>query len=251
VAGKNSIPFEPAGIGDVLTVTISVLGQGLLDNPETRSVLKLWAEEVKNPTLENLLWRQRTGWRNINEIFGRKDRAGVVNAVINGLTAGTVEVLEGTLANPTKLLIKAGNDGDNSLTRTVLDISLMEGCSSWPNIVPAFEKLILDINPQVNFQSTVVQQLLETVPDSLKSALLDIPEVVLTMQDLREGEIATLKSKLTVENRSKFGTKMVREFETALKFWEQTYADALKVTKPNYYYRDLATLLSEAKKKGS
>ena len=89
------------------------------------------------------------------------------------------------------------------------------------------------------------------MPDSLKSALLDIPEVVLTMQDLRDGEIATLKSKLSVENRVKFGTKMVREFETALKFWEETYADALKVTKPNYYYRDLATLLSEAKKKGS
>ena len=174
-----------------------------------------------------------------------------MNAVINGLAAGTVEVLEGTLASPTKLLIKSGNNGESSLTRTELDIDLMEGCSSWPNIVPAFEKLILNIDSLVNFQSTVVQQLLETVPDSLKSALLDIPEVVLTMQDLRDGEIATLKSKLSVENRVKFGTKMVREFETALKFWEETYADALKVTKPNYYYRDLATLLSEAKKKGS
>lgn len=250
-AGKNSVQFEPAGTGDVLTVTITICGQGLLDNPETRSILKLWAEEVKNPTEESLLWRQRTGWRNINEIFSRKDRAGVVNAVINGLAAGTVEVLEGTLASPTKLLIKSGNNGESSLTRTELDIDLMEGCSSWPNIVPAFEKLILNIDSLVNFQSTVVQQLIETVPDSLKSALLDIPEVVLTMQDLRDGEIATLKSKLSVENRVKFGTKMVREFETALKFWEETYADALKVTKPNYYYRDLATLLSEAKKKGS
>jgi len=251
VAGKNSIQFEPAGIGDVLTVTISVLGQGLLDNPETRSILKLWAEEVKNPTLENLLWRQRTGWRNINEIFGRKDRAGVVNAVINGLAAGTVEVLEGTLANPTKLLIQAGNNGDSSLTRTVLDINLMEGCSSWPNIVPAFEKLILNIDSLVNFQSTVIQQVLETVPESLQTQLIEIPQVVLTMQDLREGEIATLKSKLNAENRIKFGTRIVREFETALKFWEETYPDALKVTKENYYYHDLATLLSEAKKKGS
>jgi hypothetical protein len=51
---KNTqLEFSPTGDSDVLTVNINLIGQGLLDNPETREILLSWAQAVENPLVDD------------------------------------------------------------------------------------------------------------------------------------------------------------------------------------------------------
>lgn len=248
MVGDNSIEFTPTGLGDVLTININMIGQGLLDNPETRSVLKLWSEEVKNPQTESLQWRQRTGYKTINEIFGPRDRAKAVNAVIRGLAGGAIQVTEGTLENPTKLLFVVGDVGADGLVRTELELDLIEGCSSWPSIVPAFEQLVLTVDGLVSFQSRIVENLIKFTPSSLAKEDSEVPGVVLTMQDLRDSEIKKLKANLAPEIRKNYQSTVVQKFESALRFWEETFTSALQADLPaGCFYRTLEVVIAKAK----
>ena len=248
--GDNSIEFTATGLGDVLTVNINMIGQGLLDNPETRGVLQSWSKAVRTPEDESLQWRQRTGYKTINEIFGPRDRAKAINAVILGLAGGAIRVAEGTLENPTKLVLEVEDAvGAKALYHTQLELDLIVGCSSWPNIVPAFEQLVLGLDTLVNFQYRVVEKLMKFTPSSLASEDSEVPEVLLTMQSLRNSEINKLKENLAPAKRSLFQSTVVQNFESALRFWEDTFTSALKADLPaGCYYRTLETVIAESKK---
>ena len=140
--------------------------------------------------------------------------------------------------------------GAKDLLYTQLELDLIVGCSSWPNVVPAFEQLVLRLDTLVNFQSRVVEKLMKFTPSSLAGEDSEVPAVLLTLQGLRDSEIKKLKENLGPEKRKLFQTSVVQNFESALRFWEDTFTSALKADLPaGCFYRTLETVIAQSKQR--
>ena len=244
IIGRTTVKFTASGVGDTLRVNINLIGQGLLDNPEVRDIFQVWANAVVNPSPEKLFWRQRTGFQKIGQIFGPTDRERVVSALIRGLAGGLVEVVDGTLANPTLISIRPDDPTiTGALVDTKLEISNISGFSSWPNVIPAFERLVLSVDPSADFRADIIEALLTHVPELLTRGDVAIPQVLYEMENLRSGEIERLRAAL--QDQSAYGAIAIRSFETALSFWEDTFPRSLHVEIDGGYFRSIHAAMAK------
>lgn len=212
--------------GDVLTVNVNAVAQGLLDNSEIREILNHWVGALVNPNEQKLPWRQRRGFKDLDRLLSDEDRERVVSALLMGLIGETIEVVEGTIENPTKVRILTGSkNAPSSLTETVVDIEPLDGFSSWPMFVAGYERLILSIDPQTTMQHQVVERFLKYIPEQAQT---DAPVISKNFRDvvaLRETEIEKLR--LRLEDRDRWAELAVQRYESALLFWERTFSSVM------------------------
>ena len=231
---KNSLEFIPTGLGDTIRVNINMIGQGLLDNPEIKSILRAWVSELSNPMDEGLIWRQRLGYQNVGRIFDVDDRDKVVAAIVRGLANGQIQITEGTVQKPKKLRILHSNPIQSDLIDTFIDVLPMGELSPWPNVVNGFEKLILDINANTDFRAEVVETLnvsgaaKKNSDDSVpKFELTQIPEILYELVELQKSELVMITADL--DNSAIFGADWMRSLNSSQEFWAKTFDKALDV----------------------
>jgi hypothetical protein len=231
---KNSLEFIPTGLGDTIRVNINMIGQGLLDNPEIKSILASWVSELSNPMDEDLIWRQRLGYKNVGRIFDVDDRDKVVAAIVRGLANGQIQITEGTVQNPKKIRIRHSNPIQSDLIDTFIDVLPMGELSPWPNVVNGFEKLILEINEDNDFRAEVVETL--NVSGAAKKSsdgyapkfeLTQIPEILYELVELQKSELVKIDSDM--KNSKSFGADWMRSLSSSEEFWAKTFDKALDV----------------------
>jgi len=242
----NSLEFIPTGQGDSIRVNINMIGQGLLDNPEIKEILRSWIAELHDPMSEGLIWRQRIGYDNVGKIFDAENRDNVVAAVVRGLVRGLVEVVDGTVEHPKRLRILNANKDKASLVDTFVDLEPMGSLSPWPNVINGFEKLILSINQSVDFRADVVEGLnvagVRATKTNAGFALTKIPDALYSLVELQASELQKIEHDL--ETPSVFGQEWLRILILAKEFWSTTFNKALDVKISAGQYADIRTAMA-------
>ena len=249
----TNILFTPTGDSDVLTVNMNMIGQGLLDNPETREILQRWNDAVNSTKDEQVKWRQRKGYENIHQIFGGQSQVVVFNGLLRGLFGGLIELESGTPNSPDRLIVKNSDGAQHDLARVIIDIPQLPGHSSWPNLIRAFEQMVLGIDNAQNFQGFVVSELVKYLPPILFTQEEKVPEIVKALLSQRAPAIASIEEALKAGS-SKYGDAALRNLRSAHDFWTtavpramdfeinnspnwKTLGVALSETDPNFKWR--------------
>ena len=237
--------FTATGDSDVLTVNINMIGQGLLDNPETRQILQLWKGAVNSTEDAQVKWRQRKGYENIHQIFSGQSQVLVFNGLLRGLFGGLIEIGSGTPNSPEQLIVKNADGTQHDLARVVIDIPQIPGHSSWPNLIRAYEQMVLGIDNAQTFQGFVVSELVKYLPPILSEQQPEVPEIVKALLTQRAPAIASLEEALKV-GTSKYGDAALRNLRSALDFWTTAVPRAMDfeiINTPNW--KTLGIALSE------
>jgi hypothetical protein len=240
---RNSLEFVPTGRGDTIRVNINMIGQGLLDNPEIKAVLKSWVSEVGNTASEGLVWRQRLGYETVGRVFNAQDRDKVVAAIIRGLVTGQVEIVEGSVEHPKTLKIRHSNSVQSKLVDTFVSIDQLDNLSAWPNVVNGFEKLILSIDVQNDFRSDVIESLNVSGIGQSNDGLSQIPDVIYDLVEVRDRELPRVRKEL--ETPQIYSPEAKRRLEAALEFWDKTFDQALDVPISTAGYVNIRTAMSK------
>ena len=146
----DAFQFEAAGDSGSITATINIVGQGLLDSEEVRSLLATWVEANKpntqHPTTDRLAYRQRVSFQNLQDITDVPNRKVILRNFLAALYDGHVSVRRGTVANPEEIRItKKG-------TNAYFDIPLTsrDGASPWASLFNGFEEKIVTASSLIN-----------------------------------------------------------------------------------------------------
>jgi hypothetical protein len=234
--------WTATGDSDVVTVNVNLIGQGLLDNRETREILLCWRAAITSTNDDKLKWRQRRNFKNIDQIFTGRTQDHLLNALVSALFAGTLEVTAGSLQDPQRLLLRDASGQVADLARVEIEVPPLRGFSTWPNVLYAFERMVLEINTSEDFRGTVVGQMFVTRPPILQGDQhVTIPEVVRSLLGLRAGELA----KLNATDLSNFGEGALRMIHNAIEFWEHGLVNAIDFEIPGAFYRSLAAAIKE------
>ena len=233
--------FTATGDSDVLTVSVNLVGQGLLDNRETREILIRWREAFSSPIDDKLKWRQRVSYQNIDQIFTGRTKAALLNAMIRALFGGILEITKGSEESPESLLLKSKEGQVADLARVEIEVSGLPGFSSWPWVLEAFENMILGIDTQTDFRGQIVEQMFVYTPPILSAKNAETPSVVKTFLSLRASELQKLKDSKTA---NLFGEVAQQQINNAIVFWEEGVVSALEFETPLSTYRSLAIAMS-------
>lgn len=218
---KEVTTMIATGNSDVLTVNVNYIGQGLLDNPETRGILQFWMDS-NNPA-DLAKWRQRRGFKNLEQLSSGRTQDDLVNRLLRALFAGRLVVAEGNLNDPRKLKMLSQGEGVGAHLDIVFDVPPLYGFSSWPNIIRGFERTILTTIDGEN-KGRVIESVLNSVPSVLIQPNETIPEVVRVFLGMRKEELAKLES-AKVDH---FAEPAQRAIANAKEFWGRTLGLALE-----------------------
>jgi hypothetical protein len=220
---STKLMFTATGDGDVITVNVNIVGQGILDHPEAREVLQFWAKAVDSANSDQLQWRQRLGYKTLDQLFSTTSRDLVMSQLLKALVYGGLRITRGSEESPERLEIGDEITSGSNMTRVELEVKQSEGISSWPNVLAAYERLVLSLDTKRDMRRDVVRNVM-TVP--VQTGRVAIPSVVRNLQSLSGVEIAKLKTELTKENV--YGPVKLRELRSALEFWETTLPSAFE-----------------------
>lgn len=223
--GKQStkLLFTPTGDGDVVTVNINVIGQGLLDQPETREILRLWTSTTDSANSELLPWRQRLGYQTQEQLFSKASRDDVLAQLLRALVYGDLKITHGDIKSPEKMEIGNERTADSSMTRVDFSVPQSETMSSWPNVLTAYERLVLSLDPEKDMRDKVVKSVMGSPP---RMGRAPIPEEVKMLWSMRTDQIARIKADL--EKANVYGPLKVRSLYASLEFWETTLPKAFE-----------------------
>jgi hypothetical protein len=231
------------GDSDVVTVNVNLVGQGLLDNRETREILLSWREAITAPKDDKLKWRQRKNFKNIDQIFTGRTQDHLLSAMVSALFSGTLEVTAGSLTEPTRLLLRDSSGQVADLARVEIEVPLFPGFSSWPNVLYAFERMVLGIDTATDFRGDVVGQMFTTRPPILQGDVnAKVPDVVRTILGLRKSELEKLR---TAAGGANYGEGALRMINNAIEFWERGLVNAIEYEVPGAFYKSLGAAISE------
>jgi hypothetical protein len=237
LAKNTTEEWTATGDSDVLTVNVNLIGQGLLDNRETRDILLRWREAITAPVDDKLKWRQRRNFKNIDQIFTGFTQAHLLSALMAALFGGVLEVVKGSDETPEVLLLKAPDGQVADLARVEIEIPQLPSFSSWPNILVAFERMVLGIDTESDFKGTIVEKMFEYRPPILQGdSKATIPHVVRTMLSMRAAQLDGLKRAATSAN---YGEGAIRMLTNAIDFWETGIVRAFDFEVPGGFYRSL------------
>ena len=75
--------FVPRSAGDALVISVSLIGQGLLDIPDGAASLHSWVESAFSPHPDDrLAWRQREGYRDLVDFMDAASRARFIQRLL-------------------------------------------------------------------------------------------------------------------------------------------------------------------------
>ena len=238
---EEGIEFLASGDNDVVTVNINLIGQGLLDNPETRQILHRWKDAINSNADDKLNWRQRKGYKNIDRIFLGNNQVMVLNSLLRGLIGGIIKLEDGEVSSPSVLSISSQNARDEAPIR--LEIPSLPGFSSWSNLCIAYENAVLEADIRVDHSGTIIESMLNFVPVCLDGDKCEIPQLFKTLLSLRDGEILLLESEL---QSSKYAEKGRRELQNAIEFWKVSIPSAMELETTKTRLRNLDEALKKA-----
>jgi hypothetical protein len=218
---STKLMFTATGDGDVITVNVNIVGQGILDHPETRNVLQYWATAVDSANSDQLQWRQRLGYKSLDQLFSTTSRDLVMAQLLKALVYGGVRITRGTEDSPERLEIGDEVTSGSNMTRVELDVAQPDGISSWPNVLAAYERLVLSLDPKRDMRKDVVRNVMNA---PTRTGRVSIPQVVRNLLTMRETEMSKLRAELMKENV--YGPVKLRELRSALEFWETTLPGA-------------------------
>lgn len=142
--------FAAAGESGSITATINIIGQGLLDNDEVRSLLATWVEANKpnkqHPATDRLMFRQRVSLQNLQDITDVPNRRVILRNFLAALYDGHVSVQKGTVESPEEIRITKKD------TNAYFDIPLVsqDGASPWAHLFNGFEEKIVTASSLTN-----------------------------------------------------------------------------------------------------
>ena len=227
--------FTATGDSDVLTVNVNLIGQGLLDNRETRDILLRWKDAVTAPIDDKLKWRQRRNYKNLDQISTNQTREHVLAAMLRALFGGVLEVIKGSERSPEVLLLKSPGGQVDDLARVEIAVPQMPGFSSWPNLVLAFEKMVLGIDTESDFKGDVIEQMFNYDPPIMSGSVeAAIPGVIREFLGQRAGELMKLR---TAATSSDFGEGAIQMLNNAIDFWDIAIVDALENERTGWNFR--------------
>jgi len=221
--GRAGVNIAAAGDSDSLTVNINLIGQTLFDNEEVCGVLQAWQHELANPEHEKLNWRQRLGYTNMDRILVGHSRTRTLHKLLVGLWGGQIEITSGTIENPKVLTIYDNNRqlGDNNLPM----LNLVNG---WTDLLKSFERLQMGIDRQGTFSRDVIAQLLQNVPEVLRSSQkVEIPPVIAALLEFRTKALEEARTALN--NPREYGEQATRDYQRQVTFWEKEFDAAWKL----------------------
>ncbi len=238
----QEVEFSASGDTDVVTVNINLIGQGLLDNPETRQILHRWTDAIKSTTNDDKLnWRQRKGYKNIDRVYLGNHQVMVLNKLLRGLIGGIIKLEKGEDSSPSVLSVSSQNAKDEK--PIMLEIPSLSGFSSWSNLCIAYENAVLGADARVDFAGTIIESMLNFVPVCLDGGESEIPQLFKTMLSLRDSEITKLESAL---QSNKYAEKGKRELQNAVEFWKMSIPAAMELETTNTLLRNLTEALKQA-----
>jgi hypothetical protein len=221
---STKVTYTATGEGDVITVNVNLVGQGVLDHPETREVLRFWVDALDNPQDDQLLWRQRLGYQTTEQLFSRASRDSVMLNLIRGLALGQMKITKGTPYSPERLEIGNERTAGSNLTHVEFDVQALEGMSSWPNVLSAFERYVLTLDSQRDARDQVLKKVMTTAPSVTP---VTIPQIVVDLFNMRDTEIAKIDAHLA---ESEIYTPVkIRRLVAARYFWSNTLSEAFKL----------------------
>lgn len=238
----QGIEFLASGDTDVVTVNINLIGQGLLDNPETRQILHRWTDAIKSTTTDDKLnWRQRKGYKNIDRVYLGNHQVMVLNKLLRGLIGGIIKLDKGEDSSPSVLSVSSQNAKDES--PILLEIPSLSGFSSWSNLCIAYENAVLKADVRVDHAGTIIESMLNFVPVCLDGGQSEIPQIFKTLLSLRDSELMKLESAL---QSNKYAEKGKREIQNAIEFWKISIPAAMELETTNTLLKNLTEALKQA-----
>lgn len=141
--------------------------------------------------------------------------------LLRALVYGDLKIIQGQVSSPEKLEIGNERTADSSMTRVEFSVPQSEGMSSWPNVLTAYERLVLSLDPEKDMRDKVVKSVMGS---PVRMGRVTIPQEVHALWGMRDEQIALIKSDL--EKANVFGPLKVRSLRAALNFWESTLPKA-------------------------
>lgn len=221
---RSGVNIAAVGDSDSLTVNINLVGQTLFDNEEVCNILQAWQRELANPEQEKLNWRQRLGYQNYDRILVGQSRNKTLHKLLVGLWGGQVEITNGTIENPKNLTIF---DNNRQLGGDSLPVLYLQ--DGWTDLLKSFEQLQIGLDRKGTFAADVITQLLQNVPDVLKSSqAVEVPAVITALLEFRTK--ALNEARAALNNPGEYGEQAVRNYQRRITFWENEFVIAWKLT---------------------
>jgi hypothetical protein len=145
---QDAIRFYPSAL-DSLVVTLTKRNVSLDAVPEACQLLNEWDDSQVNAKVEDKLrWRQRTGFDFSVILTDREAKVRILQALLSALWSDLVVVDAGSPGSPDAIRIKdpAAVHGGVDLPSNRMRLGLSQppkGLSSWSEVIPAYERLVL------------------------------------------------------------------------------------------------------------
>jgi len=238
-AGQVIYDFR-ATSAETLTVVLTRTALGIMDIPEARQVMALWAEALRRRAVkDNLRWRQRLGYDFTWLLTTEEQRVSILQRLLIAMRNGQVDVLEGiSNEKPTEIAIRASAIPGSSAARLELPLRAWSGTSPWADMLHAYEESVF-AGDELNRQE-LYAAIMEVLPllDAATGRPAGPSDVYKAFLRVQQDEIATLGAMLS---GGKLDPDHRLQVEGLHGFWSQTVPGAL--AKRIEGFHDLANTL--------
>lgn len=164
--------FVPRSAGDALVISVSLIGQGLLDIPDGATSLCSWVESAFSPYPDDrLAWRQREGYRDLVDFMDAESRARFVqrllatawNGQLTAIRSQSAKVPNGEPAGVFEsLVLRFGADDAPGFTISMTDMPFER------HLAPLLDAYLREVSRQYVMNpesiSEILRQLALSVP---------------------------------------------------------------------------------------
>jgi hypothetical protein len=237
-AGQVIYDFR-ATSAETLTVVLTRTALGIMDIPEAREVMSLWAQALRRGAIrDNLRWRQRLGYDFTWLLTTEEQRVSILQRLLIAIRNGQVDVLKGTDEKPTEIAIRASAIPGSSAARLELPLRPWSGTSSWADLLHAYEESVF-AGDELNRQE-LYAAIMEVLPllDAATGRPAGPSDVYKAFLRVHQDEVTALE---TLLNSGKLDPDHRLQVEGLLGFWSQTVPAAL--AKRIEGFHDLANTL--------
>jgi len=235
-AGQVTYDFR-ATSAETLTVVLTRTALGIMDIPEARQVMALWADALRRRAVkDNLRWRQRLGYDFTWLLTTEEQRVSILQRLLIAMRNGQVDVLKGDNQQPTEIAIRASAIPGSSAARLELPLRAWSGTSPWADLLHAYEESVF-AGDELNRQE-LYAAIMEVLPLLHGGRPAGPSEVYKAFLRVHKDEVATLEALL---NSGTLDPDQHLQVEGLLGFWSQTVPAAL--AKRIEGFHDLANTL--------
>lgn len=238
-AGQVIYDFR-ATSAETLTVVLTRTALGIMDIPEAREVMSLWAQALRRGAVrDNLRWRQRLGYDFTWLLTTEEQRASILQRLLIAMRNGQVDVLKGiSNEQPSEIAIRASAIPGSSAARLELPLRTWSGTSPWADLLHAYEESVF-AGDELNRQE-LYAAIMEVLPllDATTGRPAGPSDVYKAFLRVHQDEVAALEALL---NNGKLDPDQRLQVEGLLGFWSQTVPAAL--AKRIEGFHDLANTL--------